>query len=154
MRIIHSFETSEVSDLKKIDYTRGSVDRLVIHDHGRDYLEFSSISFQELRRNIFKGIETPDLLSGVFSSITDKPNKGKSFKKYSNRDFCGWMCPEDYKYEDGECLTLYIRDSSANDIMKDVLMAFSGQSWSERLFKLRCTVEITLADKSKLKIEV
>jgi hypothetical protein len=146
--------TADIQTLKKINYTRGSVDRLVIHDHGRDYLEFSSISFQELRRNIFKGIETPDLLSGVFSSITDKPNKGKSFKKYSNRDFCGWMCPEDYKYEDGECLTLYIRDSSANDIMKDVLMTFSGQSWSERLFKLRCTIEITLADKSKLKIEV
>ena len=146
--------TADIQTLKKINYTRGSVDRLVIHDHGRDYLEFSSISFQELRRNIFKGIETPDLLSGVFSSITDKPNKGKSFKKYSNRDFCGWVCPEDYKYEDGECLTLYIRDSSANDIMKEVLMALSGQCWSERLFKLACYIEITLADGRKIKIEV
>ena len=146
--------TADIQTLKKINYTRGSVDRLVIHDHGRDYLEFSSISFQELRRNIFKSIETPDLLSGVFSSITDKPNKGKSFKKYSNRDFCGWMCPEDYKYEDGECLTLYIRDSSANDIMKEVLMALSGQCWSERLFKLVCSIEITLADGRKIKIEV
>ena len=146
--------TTDIQTLKKINYTGGSVDRLVIHDHGRDYSEFSSISFQELRRKIFWGIETPDLLSGVFSSITDKPNKGKSFKKYSNRDFCGWMCPEDYKYEDGECLTLYIRNSSANDIMKEVLMAFSGQSWSERLFKLRCTIEITLADERNIKIEV
>ena len=146
--------TTDIQTLKKINYTRGSVDRLVIHDHGRDYLEFSSISFQELRRKIFWGIETPDLLSGIFSSISDIPNKGKSFKKYSNQDFCGWMCPEDYKYEDGECLTLYIRDSSANDIMKDVLMAFSGQSWSVRLFKLRCSIEITLADGRKIKIEV
>ena len=146
--------TTDIQTLKKINYTGGSVDRLVIHDHGRDYSEFSSISFQELRRKIFWGIETPDLLSGIFSSISDIPNKGKSFKKYSNRDFCGWMCPEDYKYEDGECLTLYIRNSSANDIMKDVLMAFSGQSWSERLFKLRCTIEITLADERNIKIEV
>jgi hypothetical protein len=146
--------TTDIQTLKKINYTGGSVDRLVIHDHGRDYSEFSSISFQELRRKIFWGIETPDLLSGIFSSISDIPNKGKSFKKYSNRDFCGWMCPEDYKYEDGECLTLYIRNSSANDIMKEVLMAFSGQSWSERLFKLRCTIEITLADERNIKIEV
>ena len=142
--------TTDIDTLKNIDYTHGSVDRFVIHDHGRDYTEFSSISFQELRRKIFWGIETPDLLSGVFSSITDKPTKGK----YSNLDFCGWMCPEDYKYDDGECLTLYIRDSSANDVMEDVLMALSGQSWSERLFKLRCTVEITLADERKIKIEV
>ena len=146
--------TTDIQTLKKINYTGGSVDRLVIHDHGRDYSEFSSISFQELRRKIFWGIETPDLLSGIFSSISDIPNKGKSFKKYSNRDFCGWMCPEDYKYEDGECLTLYIRNSSANDIMKEVLMAFSGQSWSERLFKLRCTIEINLADERNIKIEV
>jgi len=151
---MRSTMTIDIQTLKKINYTGGSVDRLVIHDHGRDYLEFSSISFQELRRKIFWGIETPDLLSGIFSSISDIPNKGKSFKKYSNQDFCGWMCPEDYKYEDGECLTLYIRNGSANDIMKDVLMAFSGQSWSERLFKLRCTVEITLADKRNIKIEV
>ena len=144
----------ETSDLKKIDYTRASVDRLLIHDHGRDYLEFSPVSFQELRRNIFKGIETPDLLSGVFSSITDKPNKGTSFKKQNKLEFCGWMCAEDYKYDDGECLTLYIRDSSANDIMKEVLMALSGQCWSERLFKLVCSIEITLADGRKIKIEV
>ena len=142
--------TTDIDTLKNIDYTGGSVDRFVIHDHGRDYTEFSSISFQELRRKIFWGIETPDLLSGVFSSITDTPTKGK----YSNLDFCGWMCPEDYKYDDGECIPLYIRDSSANDVMEDVLMALSGQSWSERLFKLRCTVEITLADKRKIKIEV
>ena len=146
--------TTDIQTLKKIDYTRGSVDRFIIHDHGRDYLEFSSISFQELRRNIFKGIETPDLLSGVFSSITDKPNKGTSFKKQNKLEFCGWMCAEDYKYDDGECLTLYIRDSSANDIMKEVLMALSGQCWSERLFKLACSIEITLSDGSNLKIEV
>lgn len=142
--------TTDIDTLKNIDYTHGSVDRFVIHDHGRDYTEFSSISFQELRRKIFWGIETPDLLSGVFSSITDTPTEGK----YSNLDFCGWMCPEDYKYDDGECIPLYIRDSSANDVMEDVLMALSGQSWSERLFKLRCTVEITLADERKIKIEV
>ena len=151
---MRSTMTIDIQTLKKINYTGGSVDRLVIHDHGRDYSEFSSISFQELRRKIFWGIETPDLLSGIFSSISDIPNKGKSFKKYSNQDFCGWMCPEDYKYDDGECLTLYIRNSSANEVMKDVLMALSGQSWSERLFKLRCTLEITLADKRNIKIEV
>jgi hypothetical protein len=147
--------TTDIDTLKNIDYTHGSVDRFVIHDHGRDYTEFSSISFQELRRKIFWGIETPDLLSGVFSSITDNtPCEGSSFRKQDNHEFCGWMCPEEYKYDDGECLTLYVRDSSANDVMKDVLMALSGQSWSERLFKLRCTVEITLADERKIKIEV
>ena len=153
MRACLSLETSEVNDLKGIDYTGGSVDRLVVHDHGRDHLEFSSISFQELRRNIFKGIETPDLLSGIFSSITDNtPREGSSFRK--QKDFCGWMCPENYKYDDGECLTLYIRNSSANDVMREILMALSGQCWSERLFKLACSIEITLADRSKLKIEV
>lgn len=71
----------ETSDLKKIDYTNASVDRLLIHDHGRDYLKFSSVSFQELRRHIFSGISTPDLLSGAFSSITDNPPEGSSFRK-------------------------------------------------------------------------
>ena len=141
----------ETSDLKKIDYTNASVDRLLIHDHGRDYLEFFSVSFQELRRNIFRGIPTPDLLSGVFSSITDNPREGSSFKK--QKDFCGLMCAEDYKYGDGECLGLYIRNGSANDVMREILMALSGQ-WSERLFKLACSIEVILADGSKLKIEV
>jgi len=144
--------TTDIQTLKKINYTRGSVDRLVIHDHGRDYLEFSSISFQELRRNIFKGIETPDLLSGVFSSITDNPPEGSSFRK--QKDFCGWMCPEDYKYDDGECITMFIRNSCGNEIMREVLTALSGQCWSERLFKLVCSIEITLADGRKIKIEV
>lgn len=141
----------ETSDLKKIDYTNASVDRLLIHDHGRDYLKFSPVSFQELRRNIFRGIPTPDLLS-AFSSITDNPPEGSSFRK--QKDFCGWMCPEKYKYGDGECLNLYIRNSSANDIMREILMALSGQCWSERLFKLACLIEITLACGKKLKIEI
>ena len=147
--------TTDIQTLKKIDYTGGSVDRFVVHDFGRDYMEFSSISFQELRRNIFRGIPTPDLLSGVFSSITDiPPPKGSSFKKQNHLDFCGWMCPEDYKYDDGECITMFIRNSCGNEVMRDVLLALSGQSWSERLFKLACSIEITLADGKKLKIEV
>ena len=142
----------ETSDLKKIDYTNASVDRLLIHDHGRDYLKFSSVSFQELRRHIFSGISTPDLLSGAFSSITDNPPEGSSFRK--QKDFCGWMCPEDYKYDDGECITMFIRNSCGNEIMREVLTALSGQCWSERLFKLVCSIEITLADGRKIKIEV
>jgi hypothetical protein len=131
--------------LQRIDYTGAKVTRTRVAG-----CEFASPTFQDLRKLIFKGIETQDLLSGLFSSITDDPNKGSSFKKQDG--FCGWMCPRDYKYEDGECIAVYIRNSSANDIMRDILKAFTGDVWVDRPFKLSCEIELTLKDDTPLTI--
>jgi hypothetical protein len=147
-----SLMTTLVQDLKKIDYTGARVKNLSLYDNGAKFQEFSSPSFQELRKTVFMGIETPDLLSGSFSSITDKTNKGTSFKKHD--DFCGWMCPDDYEYCDGECMSLYIRNSSANEVMNDVLKALDGKEWSQRLFKFGCHIDMVLKDGSELSIKL
>ena len=138
--------------LKSIDYTGARVKNISLYDNCAKFADVSSPSFQELRKGIFMGIETPDLLSGAFSCITDKPNKGVSFKKHD--DFCGWMCPDDYEYDDGECMTLYIRNSCANEIMKDVFKALDGDEWSKRLYKFGCHIDIVLKDGSELSIKL
>ena len=144
--------TTVVRDLKKIDYTGARVKNVSLYDNGAKFANVSSPSFQELRKGIFMGIKTPDLLSGTFSCITDKPNKGTSFKKYDG--FCGWMCPDDYEYCDGECRTLYIRDSSANEVMNDGLKALEGNEWAQRLYKFGCDIDMVLKDGSELSIKL
>lgn len=147
-----SLSTTFTQDLKKIDYTGARVKNISLYDNGAKFANVSSPSFQELRKSIFMGIETPDLLSGSFSSITDKPNKGTSFKKYD--DFCGWMCPDDYEYCDGECMTLYIRNSSANEVMNDILKALDGDEWAQRLYKFGCHIDMVLNDGCELSIKL
>ena len=145
--------TTLTQDLKKIDYTGARVKNISSYHNGAKFEDVSSPSFQELRKIIFAGIETPDLLSGSFSSITDNtPRKGSSFRK--QKDFCGWMCPHDYKYDDGECLTLYIRNSSANEVMNDVLKALDGDEWAQRLYKFGCHIDMVLKDGSELSIKL
>ena len=138
--------TAATQHLKKIEYTGARVKHITLYENGGKMLDVSSPSFQELRKTIFRGIETPDLLSGSFSCVTDKPNKGTSFRKH---DFCAWMCPNDYEYEDGQYVSLYIRNSCANEIMKDVLKALD-----QRLFKFGCHIGIVLNDESELSIKL
>jgi len=153
MMLAHlSISTTLVQDLKRIDYTGACVKNISLYDNGAKFQEFSSPSFQELRKIIFMGIETPDLLSGSFSSITDKPNKGTSFKKCD--DFCGWMCPDNYEYCDGECMALFIRNSSANGVMNDVLKALDGDVWARRLYKFGCHIDMVLKDGGELSIKL
>ena len=147
-----TLSTTLTQDLKKIDYTGARVKNITLYDNCAKFEDFSSPSFQELRKIIFMGIETPDLLSGSFSCITDKSNRGTSFKKCD--DFCGWMCPDDYEYCDGECMTLFIRDSSANEVMKDVLKALDGNVWAQRLYKFGCHIDMVLKDGSELSIKL
>ena len=146
-----SLSTAATQHLNKIEYTGARVKHITLYENGGTILDVSSPSFHELRKTIFRGIETHDLLSGSFSCVTDKPNKGTSFRKH---DFCAWMCPDDYKYEDGECVSLYIRNSSANEIMNDVLKALDGDTWSQRMFKFGCQIGIVLNDESELSIKV
>jgi len=142
-----SLSTTTIQHLKKIEYTGARVKHMTLYENGGKILDVSSPSFQELRKTIFRGIETPELLSGSFSCVSDKSNKGPSFRKYE--DFCAWMCPDNYEYEDGESISLYIRNSSANEIMKDVLKALD-----QRLFKFGCHIGIVLNDESELCIKV
>jgi hypothetical protein len=142
----------DAKTLRAFDYTGAKVKELkVFGNYGSVLEEVKSPSFQRLRQSIFIGIETEDLLSS-FSSITDQPGRRTSFKKYT--DFVGWMCSPHYKYADGERLTLYIRNSSANEVMDDVLRALDGKSWSARLFKFGCEITLCLQDKTELSIKL
>jgi len=142
----------DAKTLRAFDYTGAKVKHLKVFDnYGSIINELKSPSFQRLRQLIFMGIETEDLLSS-FSSITDQPGRRSSFKKYT--DFVGWMCRPGYKYADGECLTLYIRNSSANEVMDDVLRALDGKEWSKRLFKFGCELTLCLHDKTELSIRL
>ena len=139
--------TAATQHLNKIEYTGARVKHITLYGNGGKILDVSSPSFQDLRKTIFQGIETPDLLSGSFPCVTDRPNRGVSFRKCE--DFCAWMCPDDYEYEDGQCVSLYIRNSCANEIMRDVLKALD-----QRLFKFGCHIDITLSDESELSIKL
>ena len=133
----------DTNSLNDIDYTGARVKHITITIVD-DPVPILSPSFQDLRKWIFKGIETRELLSGVFSTITDDPTKGSSFKQQD--DFCAWKCSQDYKYEDGERITVYIRNSSANEIMRDVFTALSGP------FNFPCEIEIVLKDGTPITI--
>lgn len=142
----------DAKTLRAFDYTGAKVKELKVFGNCGSVLEEpKSPSFQRLRQIIFMGIQTEDLLSS-FSSITDVPGRRSSFKKYTN--FVGWMCRPGYRYVDGECLTLYIRNSSANEVMDDVLRALDGKSWSARLFKFGCEITLCLHDKTELSIKL
>jgi len=142
----------DAKTLGAFDYTGAKVKHLkVLCNYGTVLEEVTSPSFQRLRQSIFMGVETEDLLSS-FSSITDQPGRRTSFKKCMG--FVGWMCRPGYRYVDGECLRLYIRNSSANEVMDDVLRALDGKSWSARLFKFGCEITLCLHDKTELFIKL
>ncbi|QIG59823.1 hypothetical protein [Dishui Lake phycodnavirus 3] len=145
---MNAYVSINTQTLQSIDYTGAKVTRVAVCDS-----VFNNPTLQDLRKLIFKCIHTRDLLSGLFSSITDDPTRGSSFKKQDG--FCAWMCDDDYKYEDGQCITVYIRNSSSNEIMRDVLKALSGDTWTERLFKLsHCEIEMVLKDDIPLTIQL
>jgi hypothetical protein len=139
-------------DPASVDFTDAKVTRSIIKGwHGDVIMDQTDTSFQDLRKIIFQSIETETLLSGMFPSITDDPQRGMSFRK---NEFCGWMCRDNYKYDDGECIYLYIRNSSANEVMRDVIKALDGDTWAERAFKFMARIDIRLADGRKVRIEV
>jgi len=139
-------------DPTSVDYTDAKVTRAIIKDwHGDFVIDDKDVSFQDLRKMIFQCIETETLLSGMFPSITDDPRKGISFRK---NEFCGWMCRANYKYDDGERIYLYIRNSNANEVMREVIRALDGDTWAERAFKFMARIDIRLADGRKIRLEV
>ena len=139
-------------DPTSIDYTDAKITRAVVKDwHGDVVMNDKDISFQDLRKIIFQSIETETLLSGLFPSICDDPRRGTSFRK---TEFCGWMCRDNYRYDDGERIYLYVRNSSANEVMRDVIKALDGDTWAERAFKFMARIDIRLADGRKVRIEV
>lgn len=142
----------DAKTLRAFDYTGAKVKHLkVLCNYGTVLEEVTSPSFQRLRQSVFMGVETEDLLS-CFSSITDQPGRRTSFKECTG--FVGWMCRPGYRYIDGECLRLYIRNSSANEVMDDVLRALDGREWSKRLFKFGCEITLCLHDKTELSIKL
>jgi len=139
-------------DPTSIDYTDAKITRAVVKNwHGDVVLEDKDISFQDLRKIVFQSIETETLLSGLFPSICDDPRRGTSFRK---TEFCGWMCRDNYRYDDGERIYLYVRNSSANEVMRDVIKALDGDTWAERAFKFMALIDIRLSDGRKVRIEV
>ena len=142
----------DAKTLRAFDYTGAKIKHFkMLCNYGTVMTEVTSPSFQRLRQLIYMGIETEDLLK-CFSSITDQPGRKSSFKRYTN--FVGWMCRSSYKYSDGERITLHIRNSSANEVMDDVLKALDGKEFSKRLFKLGCEITMCLRDNTELYISL
>lgn len=78
---------------------------------------YNNVSFQELRKIVFQGMYTRDLLSGEFKCVTSDPLKGKSNKPTK---FIGSGNLDEDLLIDGAEITLYLRNSDNNTIMKDI----------------------------------
>lgn len=151
---MHTSICGSEQDVESIDFTGARIiNAKISHYHYGCILDTNNITFQELRKYIFLGIKTPVLLSGLFSTITDEPDDCSLFEQF---ELVAWMCDSGYKYkyENGQYITLYIKNSSINDVMSDIFKAFRGDSWSERVFKLVATLRIQLNDSREVLIEV
>jgi hypothetical protein len=149
---MHTSISGTEQDVESIDFTGAKIINAKISNyHYGCILDTNNITFRELRKYIFLGIKTPVLLSGLFSTITDEPGDCSLFEQF---ELVAWMCGSVYKYKDGQYITLYIKNSSINDVMSDIFKAFKGDSWSERVFKFIATLRIQLNDNREVLIEV
>lgn len=111
--------SATIHDLENLDFTNAKVENLymIAIDTGETIVN-ESVSFRQLRHRVFQGMYTVNLLSGRFPAVSTT-NKGVSFHP---TDFVGWCDGTgDGDEYNGVCLTLFVRDDSANVIMKDVL---------------------------------
>ena len=109
-----------LKDLKSIDYTGAKpIDYKIQSPYGDIDPEFIKLprSMSQLRYAIFKGIATEHLRSS-FTCLKEEPGEFKNEQRF---DFVGWH--DKYPDYEGAALDFFIRGSSSNDIMKDVLRA-------------------------------
>jgi hypothetical protein len=110
--------SASIQDLENLDFTNAKVENfyMITIDTGEIVVD-GPVSFRQLRNKIFQAMYTVNLLSGKFPAVSTK-NKGVSFHP---TEFGGWCDGTgDGDEYNGVCLNLFVRDDSANVVMKDV----------------------------------
>jgi hypothetical protein len=110
--------TTSVQDLEKLDFTNAKVENFYMIDiETGETISDEPVSFRQLRNKLFQSMYTVNLLSGKFPAVSTT-NKGVSFHP---TEFVGWCDGTgDGDEYNGVCLNLFVRDDSANVMMKDV----------------------------------
>tara|TARA_R100000908_G_C3754934_1_gene149293 strand:- start:1333 stop:1833 length:501 start_codon:yes stop_codon:yes gene_type:complete len=110
--------TTSVQDLEKLDFTNAKVENFYMIDiETGETISDEPLSFRQLRNKLFQSMYTVNLLSGKFPAVSTT-NKGVSFHP---TEFVGWCDGTgDGDEYNGVCLNLFVRDDSANVVMKDV----------------------------------
>lgn len=112
----HYYHPDDYEHITKHDYRWAFIEGVYVQ--GPNYEKvYNGISFQELRKIIFQGMYTRDLLSGQFSCVTSDPLKNKSNKPTK---FIGSGDLDEESLIDGAEITLYMRNSDNNSIMRDI----------------------------------
>jgi hypothetical protein len=109
-----------LEDLKKIDYTGAKpIDFWIQSPYNDIDPEFIKLprSMSQLRYAIFKGIATEHLRTS-FTCLKEEPGEFKNEQRF---DFVGWY--DKYPDYEGAALDFFIRGSSNNEIMRDILKA-------------------------------
>jgi len=145
-----------LEDLKKIDYTGAKpIDYTIqspYNDIDNDMIEIPK-SMSQLRAAIFRGIATKHLRTN-FSCLREEPGNFKNEQRFR---FTGWYDNEEFDNE-GAVLDFFIRGSSNNDIMKDVLRAVFEekfeylQPYRTTLFQFELRLKLRLANGEVLEI--
>jgi hypothetical protein len=144
-----------LKDLKSIDYTGAKpIDYKIQSPYGDIDPEFIKLprSMSQLRYAIFKGIATEHLRSS-FTCLKEEPGEFKNEQRF---DFVGWY--DKYPDYEGAALDFFIRGSSSNDIMKDVLRAVFEekfeylQPYRTTLFQFELRLKLRLANGEVLEI--
>jgi hypothetical protein len=145
-----------LEDLKKIDYTGAKpIDFWIQSPYNDIDTEFIRVptSMSKLRHAIFKGIATKHLRTS-FTCLGEEPGKFKNEQRFR---FAGWYDNEEFDNE-GAVLDFFIRGSSNNDIMKDVLRAVFEekfeylQPYRTTLFQFELRLKLRLANGEVLEI--
>jgi len=144
-----------LKDLKSIDYTGAKpIDFWIqspYNDIDNNMIEIPK-SMSQLRYAIFKGIATKHLRTN-FSCLREEPG---NFKNEQRSKFIGWY--DEYPDYEGAVLNFFIRGSSSNDIMKDVLRAVFEekfeylQPYRTTLFQFELRLKLCLANGEVLEI--
>jgi len=144
-----------LEDLKKIDYTGAKpIDFWIQSPYGDIDPEFikAPTSMSQLRAAIFKGIATKHLRTN-FSCLREESGNFKNEQKF---DFIGWY--DEYPEYEGAVLDFYVRGSSNNEIMKDILRAVFEekfeylQPYRTTLFQFELRLKLRLANGEVLEI--
>jgi hypothetical protein len=109
-----------LKELQKIDYTGAKpIDFWIQSPYNDIDSEFIKLprSMSQLRYAIFKGIATEHLRTS-FTCLKEEPGE---FKNEQMFEFVGWY--DKYPDYEGAALDFYIRGSSNNEIMRDILKA-------------------------------
>ena len=139
-------------ELRKLDYTGARPIDILIEGVGFDGDKYTDVpkSISDLRCVIFQGVAT-EYLRTVFTSVKVSPTpKQRAISTWTRHEFTGWYDKEEYD-NDGAVLYFFIRETSDNVSMKEVLKAIFEDRFKYRypyrhtLFQFEITIKLKLA---------